>query len=244
MSNILFVGGGRSLGSYLVEQLLGQEHSVYVVDQTGIVDYVTDLREAGEVTVQKIFDDAEDALHGAVDTVINNVGATSLSYSSNLDMNEFETLVKLNLTVPVMFCRELLFRMADYREMNIPARIVNTTSMAAHVAATASVGYCSSKAGLEMATKVMAKENPNRLIACCIAPASLSDSAMREQVIHEMQEVRSYSAEDSKTKFDCDNNMGRTATFKEAWELYNFAVNSMPAYMSGCVLTMPGASGI
>ncbi|KFC70630.1 2-deoxy-D-gluconate 3-dehydrogenase [Devosia sp. LC5] len=113
---------------------------------------------------------------GTCDFLVNNAGTNVLE--SVLDMTEagYEAVLGLNL-------RAALIASQEFARRRIAAggggAIVNVTSIAAHRGFQDHLCYAASKAGLEAASRVMAKElGPHRIRVNCVAPTiTLTDLA-------------------------------------------------------------------
>lgn len=183
------------------------------------------------------------------DTLINNAGITRIDFIQKHSMKDFCEVVHLNLTVPFFLCREFIRWVAtvapeEYEEGH-HALIVNTSSMATSIALRASPGYCASKAGLEAMTKVLAKELAGTLpVACvCIAPGGVDDTQMVRQVTEDLQRTRGMTKEQAEA-YNRQSPLRRNMTHDEVWKMFDFAVNSMPLYMTGTVLRATGGMGV
>ena len=113
---------------------------------------------------------------GACDFLVNNAGINVLE--SVLDMSDtgYEAVLGLNL-------RGALITSQEFAKRRIAAggggAIVNITSIAAHRGFQNHMAYAASKAGLEAASRVMAKElGPHGIRVNCVAPTiTLTDLA-------------------------------------------------------------------
>jgi len=261
---ILMTGCSRSIGAYIRERLLEQGHAVFGVGLGG-PEFESDFNAtypepySMEQEVHHVFDQAEAAMGGPIDGLINNAGMTKIDFLENHSLGDFSAVLNVNLVAPFLFCREFARRVKNevsteqtrtgqVRNEAVVSgvrRIVNTSSMGTKISLRASPGYCASKAGLDALTKVFAKEFAGRLpiVICSIAPGGIDDTEMKAQAIRELQRTRGMSEEQA-TKYFSQSPFGRGCTFDEVWKLYDFAVNSLPEQCSGTVLTMPGGMGV
>lgn len=105
---------------------------------------------------------------GPADFLINNAGINVLE--STLDMTEagYEAVLGVNLRAALITCQEFARRRIA---AGGGGAIVNITSIAGHRGFAEHLCYAASKAGLEGASRVMAKElGPHRIRVNCVAP--------------------------------------------------------------------------
>ena len=97
---------------------------------------------------------------GAVNLLVNNAGVGARVRADLFDMTEdnYEWLMKINLTGPFFLTQSVAKLMAEQKSKNSAFRacIINVSSISATVASTNRGEYCLSKAGVSMATKLWA----------------------------------------------------------------------------------------
>lgn len=97
---------------------------------------------------------------GRVDALVNNAGITSPGRLEFLNATEesFDRVIDINLKAPYFLSQLVARAMVEQRRVDHTWRgaIVNITSVSASVVSVNRGDYCVSKAGLSMATKVMA----------------------------------------------------------------------------------------
>jgi benzil reductase ((S)-benzoin forming) len=141
-------------------------------------------------------------------TLINNAGVVvPVARFDRIEPSLLAQNVMVNLTAPILATRAFVLATAN----SAPTRMVlNVSSGAAKRAVQGWTAYCSAKAGLEMATRVMAAEaaqwDPS-LTICSLAPGVV-DTPMQTQ-------VRGFSAEDfpERERFQ---QMKETGTLRDA----------------------------
>lgn len=103
-----------------------------------------------------------------INHLINNAGANILENFSDLQEKSFDFVMQINLKVPVflsqMFVKSLeLKREQNQQNLASMSSILNISSQASVVPLMDHTAYCVSKAGLDMATKMMALEKSKKL---------------------------------------------------------------------------------
>ena len=115
-------------------------------------------------------------------TLINNAGIIGdIKKVENLSNDAISKTIQINLTVPMVMssCFLSLFK----NKSDIIYRIINISSGASNSPYYGWSGYCSSKAGLEMFSKVLAKEeiNNKNFKSLCIKPGVV-DTDMQSEI--------------------------------------------------------------
>lgn len=169
MSKIVIItGGSKGIGKALVDIYLNNNYGIYSISRSfvsnkkNLKNYSCDLSDPKlAVTLLKdIF--LQINLENISDiTLINNAG--SLGTISNIENNDTDTIqntIALNLSTPLalssIFIKEL-------NNLKCRKHIINISSGAAIKPYEGWSIYCSSKAGLDMATKTIAEEQNNKI---------------------------------------------------------------------------------
>ena len=112
---------------------------------------------------------AEEAM-GAVDILVNNAGLTRDMLSMRLTVDDWQTVLDVNLTAAFRLSRDVLRGMMKRRW----GRIINITSVVGVTGNPGQANYAASKAGLIGMTKSMAQEVASRGITVnCLAPGMI-----------------------------------------------------------------------
>ena len=169
--------------SDITSELIG-EFDQYDVQVIGISGDVSDAEDA-----KRMIQEATEAL-GSVDVLINNAGITADKLMLKMTMDDFERVLKINLTGAFNMTQAFLKPMTKARQ----GAIINMTSVVGLMGNVGQANYAASKAGLIGLTKSVAREVASRNIRVnAIAPgfiesdmtAVLSDKvkdAMKAQI--------------------------------------------------------------
>ncbi len=169
--------------SEISSELIG-EFDQYDVQVVGVSGDVSDADDA-----KRMIQEATDAL-GSVDVLINNAGITADKLVLKMTADDFERVLKINLTGAFNMTQAVLKPMTKARQ----GAIINMTSVVGLIGNAGQANYAASKAGLIGLTKSVAREVPSRNIRVnAIAPgfiesdmtAVLSDKvkdAMKAQI--------------------------------------------------------------
>lgn len=169
--------------SDITSELIG-EFDQYDVQVIGISGDVSDAEDA-----KRMIQEATEAL-GSVDVLINNAGITADKLMLKMTMDDFERVLKINLTGAFNMTQTVLKPMTKARQ----GAIINMTSVVGLMGNVGQANYAASKAGLIGLTKSVAREVASRNIRVnAIAPgfiesdmtAVLSDKvkdAMKAQI--------------------------------------------------------------
>lgn len=188
MRKYFISGSSRGLGKALTEILLREENNVVTgISRTNTLvhsrfsHFMLDLSQPEEVKKKAplIFDQGGD--YEKV-VLINNAGYLgAVKYVGDLDDDDFIHIYNINLTAPAILSNAFIRR---YRTLKCMKILLNISSGAAKTAYDGWSGYCSSKAGLDMLSRVMAIENENRhknFRVVSLAPGII-DTDMQQQV--------------------------------------------------------------
>ncbi|GAB2021259.1 3-oxoacyl-[acyl-carrier-protein] reductase [Pseudolactococcus yaeyamensis] len=169
--------------SEISSELIG-EFDQYDVQVVGVSGDVSEAEDA-----KRMIQEATEAL-GSVDVLINNAGITADKLMLKMTADDFERVLKINLTGAFNMTQAVLKPMTKARQ----GAIINMTSVVGLIGNIGQANYAASKAGLIGLTKSVAREVASRNIRVnAIAPgfiesdmtAVLSDKvkdAMKAQI--------------------------------------------------------------
>ncbi|MCJ8145189.1 SDR family oxidoreductase [Ancylobacter sp. A5.8] len=163
----LVTGAGRGLGFEMAKALAAAQATVVINGrdagrleaaaqalrgmiagaQVGIAPFDVADTDAGVEAI-----DAIEARHGALDILVNNVGARDRRALADFSATEAAALIGTDLIGPMMLAREAAGRMARRGH----GRLITVTSIAGHVANRDDPVYTAAKAGLTGLMRAMA----------------------------------------------------------------------------------------
>lgn len=114
-----------------------------------------DVTDADQITAAV---DAAIQEYGRIDVLINNAGLTIKKPAEELPLEDWQTIINVNLTGVFLMAQAVGRHMLKQGS----GRIINISSIAAKTGITGSVAYCASKGGVDMVTKTLAVEWADR----------------------------------------------------------------------------------
>lgn len=159
----IITGASSGIGLGIAKVLAGEGHTVYCISRTGkpkdpsekaiegIIHLKGDITDSAQMAkmVKSIGDD------GGIDFLVNNAGITVKRRAEEITDEEFERVHRVNVFAP--------FRMSCLcypylKKSPHKGRIINISSMAAHLGFSLVVPYCSSKGAILAQTRGLAIE--------------------------------------------------------------------------------------
>lgn len=145
-SNVV-LNGRSEISSEILDQF--KEYDVKVIAVSGDVSSFEDA--------QRMIDQAIEEL-GSVDVLVNNAGITNDKLMLKMTEDDFESVLKINLTGAFNMTKAVLKPMTKARE----GAIINMSSVAGLIGNVGQANYAASKAGLIGFTKSVAREVAGR----------------------------------------------------------------------------------
>jgi len=199
----LVTGGSRGIGRHIAETLAAAGAQVVLTART---------REAAEQAAATIpatpevargialdVADGESVQQGVAGVIadyariailVNNAGITSDNLLLRMKAEEWDCVLRTNLGGAYRMCRAVVPSMVKARY----GRIVNVTSVVAHLGNAGQVNYVAAKAGVEGLSKSLARELATRNVTVnCVAPGFIDtdmtrglDDAARERLLSQI----------------------------------------------------------
>ena len=193
----IITGASRGLGRALAEAALGPDRLLLCMARSSMADLamaaarrgcLLDARNVNLANVNAAVAALANGI-GEIDvanvtaaTLINNAGSVDpLKPAEKLKPEEVATSIALNLATPIALTGAFLRITASWQ---VPRKVLNISSGAAHLAYHGWSVYCAAKAGLDQFSRCAAleqegKSNPARIVS--LAPGVI-DTAMQEQI--------------------------------------------------------------
>lgn len=176
---------------------------------------------------EKLVASAIDAF-GRVDILVNNAGISKDRYLAKMSDEEWDDVLRVNLTAQFLTCRAAVPHMMEQRH----GRIVNISSRA-WLGGAGQANYSASKGGVVSLTRTLALELAKfQITANCVAPA-LVDTPLFQGLKEEVRERLTNSVP-----------MGRVGTPADIANAVRFFASDESAYVTGQVLYVCGGRSL
>ena len=236
---ILITGSSRGIGRAAALLFASRGYHVFINCRTSLRELMEVKRQIermgfglctlvpGDVgdpsAVQEIFQEIQKTA-GHLDILVNNAGISHIGLLSDLTYEEWDQIIRTNLSSVFYCCRAAIPHMVSRQS----GRIINISSMWGTSGASCEAAYSASKAGVDGLTKALAKE---------LAPSGIPVNAVSFGVIDTA--MNSQLSEDERLALEEEIPMGRFASPEEAARLiYEIALS--PTYLTGQIIRMDG----
>ena len=188
--NALITGASRGIGAAVARRLAADGHDI-VIAYRGSADkaeaVAAECRAAGvralavqadvsaEEDCKRLAQAARDAF-GPIGILVNNAGQTRDGLAMRMSLQQFQSVLDINLTGTFLMCRSVLPDMTKARQ----GRIINLTSVAGLYGNAGQVNYAASKAGVVGLTRSLAKEMASRQITVNAVAPGFIDTDMTQ----------------------------------------------------------------
>lgn len=186
MDAFIVTGASKGIGKELVKQLAAEGHFVIGLSRSGIVEegvhsIQCDLSDSGNL--QRVIQDIFDMLPEAESyTLINNAGMIEpIGLVGDVDQQDIVQSIAVNLTAPILLSNDFIHRLKD---RNAKKKIVNISSGAGRNPYEGWSSYCTTKAGLDHFSRVVALEQKSAKYPVQIASIApgIIDTDMQETI--------------------------------------------------------------
>jgi len=164
---------------------------------------------------------------GAPEVVCNIAGVGRFRHTVEATLDEWDFILRVNLTGPFLMCRETLPYLLERG-----GNIVNVASSAGVMAQMYSAAYCSSKGGLIMLTKALAAEYVSRGVRVnAIAPGGMDTPLLQSFGFPEGASVKDFARITSAMGYASPEDVANAVVFVASDEA---------KFMTGAVVSVDG----
>jgi len=235
---VLITGSSRGIGAELIKAF-GKRRAQCVVN------YVTDPEGQNKSDAESVARELKDPLviecdvtkpeqvesmmkqiqdrHGGLDVLVNNSGIISDRTIKKMPMQEFESVLRVNLTGTFTVTQKAAAILRN------GGRIVNLSSVSGQMGLFGQANYSSSKAAIIALTKVSAREFARQNITVNAVAPGFIDVGMSKALPEEVTE-----------NFIKQIPLGRLGDVNEIVDAVLFLASSMASYITGHVLNVNG----
>ena len=186
--NIILTGATGIIGSAILEKLYKAGANIVATGTNQ--DKLNSIKNKFEKVIIKKFDisdhnliekfvnDCNDSFDSKIDILINNAGITRDNLTIRMKDEEWNNVIKLNLTSSFLITKNIIKKMLK----NKKGKIINITSVVGHTGNIGQANYAASKAGLIGMSKSLAQEYGKKNITVnCISPGFIQ-SEMTDRI--------------------------------------------------------------
>jgi len=227
-SAVALAAAGHRVGFCWSGDADGAHETVAAIAAVGGMPLSVRADVADATSVDAAFDVIEAEL-GPVELLVNNAGVTRDGLVVRMSDDDWETVLRVDLTGAFHTIRRALPKMMRARY----GRVVNVASVAGHLGQAGQANYAAAKAGLLGLSRSVAREYGGRGITCnVVAPGPIVTSmteAMGEEWLHGVSALVP---------------VGRPGTPEECGALIAFLCSDRAGYVTGAMIPVDGGLGM
>ncbi|MCE5220670.1 MAG: SDR family oxidoreductase [Clostridium sp.] len=235
----LITGASRGIGRAIAIEFAKQGASViinYSSDDEGAKETLEEVKKVngygiiikGDISAyEKCNIIVEEALKimGKIDILVNNAGISCIGLFMDVTEEEIQKIVSTNLFGTIYLTKHVLKDMISRKNGNI----INISSMWGEVGASCEVLYSTTKGGLNLFTKALAKEiAPSNIRVNCIAPGVINTK------------MNSFLGEEEKISLEEEIPLGRFGNASEIGKIAVFLCSEDSSYITGQIIRADG----
>jgi NAD(P)-dependent dehydrogenase (short-subunit alcohol dehydrogenase family) len=222
----LVVGGNSGIGKQFISDA---ENDDRFEDVVWLAPSVQDMDVRNRSSVSLFVRD-----HGPFDFLVYCAGVNTLQWIGEIHQSVVDDTFAVNV--------EGFIWLLDAHERNHPGSsgsVVAISSDASRIAMRTSISYCSSKAALNMAVRVAARELAPRWQVNAVAPGIIADTPMTDYIDRNVPDIRGWSAERAQSYERSMIPVGRRGTKAEIAHVMRDLLQS-PGYLTGTIVEISG----
>ena len=241
----IVTGAARGIGASIALRLAQDGHDVAVIDLTreACAETVAAVEATGQRSLAVAADVSDEAavrrgVAEVVDTLgvptvlINNAGIIRDRTLAKLTLDDWETVINVNLRSVFLMCREVQVHMREARW----GRIVNLSSIAA-LGAFGEANYAAAKAGIQGLTKTIAIELGRYGVTANVVAPGFVVTDMTREVAKRMNITIEVMTEEMMLAI----NVGRVGEPEDVANAVAFFADVRSGFVTGQVLYVAGA---
>jgi short-subunit dehydrogenase len=209
---VLLTGASGGIGAAIAQALAGQGVRLVITGRNieklnklqqqlnELSDGVVHAFLAADLTLssdrQKLKQLAKDE---AVDVLINSAGVNQLALLEQMDDAEISAIIEMNLTVPMMVCKDFVPLLSSRKE----SAIVNVGSILGSIGFAGSSGYCAAKFGLRGFTEALRRELADSSVKVVYFAPRATDTDINDTQIVAMNDALGSAVDSPELVADC-----------------------------------------
>lgn len=202
---------------------MGAEETLKILENIGIVAYKIKEDVSSFEGAKKIIDFTLKCF-GKIDILVNNAAKSTIGLFMDSSKEEIEGILNTNLLGPLY-----LSKMAIPHMINRKGVILNISSMWGEVGASCEVLYSTSKGGINLFTKALAKE---------MAPSNIRVNAIAPGVID--TSMNSFLSKEDRENLEEEIPFGRFGSPEEIGKIAVFLCSEDSSYITGQIIRADG----
>ena len=202
---------------------MGAEETLKILKSIGVVAYKIKEDVSSFEGAKKIIDFTLKSF-GKIDILVNNAAKSTIGLFMDSSKEEIEGILNTNLLGPLY-----LSKMAIPHMINRKGVILNISSMWGEVGASCEVLYSTSKGGINLFTKALAKE---------MAPSNIRVNAIAPGVID--TSMNSFLSEEDRENLEEEIPVGRFGSPEEIGKIAVFLCSEDSSYITGQIIRADG----